>query len=327
HHADVDDGEEHPATGLPKAHDGYRHEAFLWKGEHEFLAGTVPFVQEAVAEGQPVLVALIRPRIEWIRRELEGSPEGVAFVDMAELGRNPARIIPAWRSFIDANGGGSRPLRGIGEPVWAGRRSPEVTECQVHESLLNLAIGPTVPLWLRCPYEADALDGAVIDEAHRSHPQLVERGEEHGSTSYGGMAHIRAAFELPLPEPAAAHVDVEAFGVADLGRLRALVRERAHEVPLGQDRVEDLVLAVHEVSANSVDHGGGGGVLRVWREADRIVCEVRDRGRIHDPLVGRRTPTGEQGRGRGLWLANQLCDLVQIRSLADGTVVRVSCWL
>jgi len=307
--------------------EGYLHEAFLWSGKEEFLAGTVPFVQEAVAQGQPVLVAVIRPRIEWLRRELGGSPEGVAFVDMAELGRNPARIIPAWRAFIDDNGGGSQPLRGIGEPVWAGRRSPEVTECQVHESLLNLAIGPTVPLRLRCPYEADALDGAVVEEARRSHPQLVERGAEHDSRRYGGMAHIRAAFELPLPEPAAGHVDVEAFGVTDLGRLRALVRQRSRDVHLDPDRVEDLVLAVHEVSANSIDHGGGGGVLRVWREPDRIVCEVRDRGRIEDALVGRRTPTGEQGRGRGLWLANQLCDLVQIRSLADGTAVRVSCWL
>jgi anti-sigma regulatory factor (Ser/Thr protein kinase) len=27
--------------------------------------------------------------------------------------------------------------------------------------------------------------------------------------------------------------------------------------------------------------------------------------------------------GRGLWLANQLCDLVQIRSGARGTVVRL----
>lgn len=28
-------------------------------------------------------------------------------------------------------------------------------------------------------------------------------------------------------------------------------------------------------------------------------------------------------RGRGLWLANEMCDLVQIRSSAHGTVIRV----
>jgi anti-sigma regulatory factor (Ser/Thr protein kinase) len=59
----------------------------------------------------------------------------------------------------------------------------------------------------------------------------------------------------------------------------------------------------------------------VWRDGDALVCEVRDRGQLGDPLAGRR-PTPEQPDGRGLWLVNQLCDLVQLRSSASGTVVR-----
>jgi anti-sigma regulatory factor (Ser/Thr protein kinase) len=34
-------------------------------------------------------------------------------------------------------------------------------------------------------------------------------------------------------------------------------------------------------------------------------------------------PTGRAG-GRGLWLVNQLCDLVQVRSPAGGTTVRMT---
>ena len=48
-----------------------------------------------------------------------------------------------------------------------------------------------------------------------------------------------------------------------------------------------------------------------------------DSGRIEDPLVGRERPPHEQGRGRGLWIVNQLCDLVQIRSGEGGTHVRL----
>ena len=54
-----------------------------------------------------------------------------------------------------------------------------------------------------------------------------------------------------------------------------------------------------------------------------LVCSVRDRGRIEDPLVGRERPRAEQASGRGLWIANQLCDLVQIRSGELGTEVRM----
>ncbi|HEY1450507.1 MAG TPA: ATP-binding protein, partial [Solirubrobacteraceae bacterium] len=86
---------------------------------------------------------------------------------------------------------------------------------------------------------------------------------------------------------------------------------------------EDFVLAVNELATNSVQHGGGGGMLRVWQEPGALVCDVRDRGFIEDPLAGRRRPPIDQYGGRGLWLVNRLCDLVQIRSSPSGTVVRV----
>ena len=54
-----------------------------------------------------------------------------------------------------------------------------------------------------------------------------------------------------------------------------------------------------------------------------MVCEIADRGTIDDPLVGRQAPDTEQLGGRGLWLAHQLCDLVELRSGPDGTVLRL----
>ena len=77
------------------------------------------------------------------------------------------------------------------------------------------------------------------------------------------------------------------------------------------------------MATNSVLHGGGRGTLRVWREAEMLVLEVRDAGQIPEPLVGRRRPEPGQIWGQGLWLANQICELVQVRSSAAGTVVRL----
>ena len=54
-----------------------------------------------------------------------------------------------------------------------------------------------------------------------------------------------------------------------------------------------------------------------------MICEVRDSGRLDKPLAGRARPELGQGGGWGLWLANQLCDLVQLRTLPDGSVVRL----
>jgi two-component sensor histidine kinase len=83
-------------------------------------------------------------------------------------------------------------------------------------------------------------------------------------------------------------------------------------------RATELVTAVNEVATNSIEHGGGMGTARIWRTHECVVCEVGDAGDHRHP------PAGRERRGsRGLWLANQLCDLVQVRNLAEGTVVRL----
>ena len=83
------------------------------------------------------------------------------------------------------------------------------------------------------------------------------------------------------------------------------------------------MLAVNEVATNSIRHGGGRGVLRIWHAAGALVCEVADSGRIADPLAGRQRPVSGQSGGHGLWLCNQICDLVQVRTFATGSVVRL----
>ncbi|MFC0429338.1 ATP-binding protein [Kutzneria buriramensis] len=113
------------------------------------------------------------------------------------------------------------------------------------------------------------------------------------------------------------------FGPDGLAGLRALVTARALACGLARTRTEDLVLAVHELATNSVRHGGGRGRCRMWREGTALVCEVSDRGWITDPLAGRRRPPADQPGGRGLWLVNQLCDVMEVQSSPDGTVVRV----
>jgi anti-sigma regulatory factor (Ser/Thr protein kinase) len=309
-----------------KPHGSYQHEAFLYRGDDDFLSGTVPFVLDAVSLDQPVMVAVTMPRLVKLQAAVGSDAPGVKYVDMAELGANPARIIPAWRTFVDEHAAEGRPVRGIGEPVWAGRRATEIVECQLHEALLNLAVEPDTPLWLLCPYDAESLPGPVLEEACRSHPSLREGEHYRGSTSYGGVHHVDHLFGGRFPEPPEG-TPATSFNRDDLADVRRRVSRFGAESGLNPDRTTDLVLAAAEVATNSVRHGGGRGVLRMWRQGDAVVCEFTDRGHITDPLAGRRVPPLSTEGGRGLWLANQLCDLVQIRSAASGTAVRLVSWL
>lgn len=306
-------------------HHGYRHEALLWSGLDDFVAGTAPFVAEGVAAGEPVLVAVPDSHWQPMRDALGPVAEQIEYVDMTELGSNPARIIPRWRQFVEEAGAGGVPVRGIGEPIWAGRRSAEISECQVHEALLNIAIGPDVPLWLRCPYEVDAFDSDVLEAAQRSHPVLMQQDSYRGSTRYGGLDYVESVMGGELPEvPAGA--DLLDFDRHSVEAARRSVGRWAAKSGIDARRADELTLAVHEVVVNSVLHGGGAGRLRMWRQPDALICEVRDHGRLRNLLVGRSAPDEMLPRGRGLWMANQLCDLVQIRATDEGTVVRLQQW-
>lgn len=299
----------------------FSHEAFFYSGPAEFLDGTTAFVREGLERGEAVLVAVSGARLAALRDVFRQQP-GLVLLDMAVVGANPARIIPIWRDFLDDNAERGRSVRGVGEPVWAGRSAAEVAECHQHESLINLAFGDGPPWRLLCPYDVAALPGVVIEQARADHPVLVDGQVRVGSPTYHHQQATRALRGKPLPPPAEQPLEL-AFSAGELGSVRRLVHRRCEELGLPADVADDLTLSVDEIAANSLVHGGGRGVLRVWSESDELVCEVSDEGVIRDPLVGRVRPPLERPTGRGLWLANQLCDLVQVRSGAAGTVVRL----
>jgi anti-sigma regulatory factor (Ser/Thr protein kinase) len=298
----------------------FRHEAFFYAGRDEFLDGAAAFLREGAEAGHPTFAILSAPKIDALRSELNGHADRVVFADMAEVGANPARIIPVWRDFVDAHPG--RPLRGIGEPIWAERSPAELVECQRHESLLNLAFADAGDFHLVCPYDTDALPDHVLEEAERSHLHVSSRGERRHSAVCRELDEVMRPFAAPLPDPPE-EPDWQVFQAGTLSAVRDFVTRRAAKAGLGRRDTEDLVLATNEIATNSVRHGGGGGLLRMWQDRDSVICEVDDRGRIAGALVGRRRPVPGQAGGYGVWLANQLCDLVQVRCFDSGSAVRL----
>jgi anti-sigma regulatory factor (Ser/Thr protein kinase) len=259
-------------------------------------------------------------KIDLLRRQLGAEAAQVTFADMEDVGTNPARIIPAWTDFVEAHRG--RRVRGIGEPVWAGRSPAETVECQRHEELLNVAFGAAVDFSLLCPYDSSTLGADVVAEARRSHPWLRDDGRPVRSDDYLGSEAWAAPCSEPLPDPPTSS-SLHAFGQGSLEGLRSLVLSEAMRQGLGEKLAGDAVTAVNEVASNSLRHGGGSGVLRMWASGDDFVCEVSDEGVIGTPLVGRVRPRIDAPGGRGLWMVNQLCELVQVRSSSSGTTVRM----
>jgi len=317
---------DNPGADLPgTSGSGFRHEAVLYEGDDEFLDGTLQFVRDGFEAGEATLMAVSLPKMRALRAELAFDGEPLYFADIEAIGKNPACIIPAWARFVEDHGARG-PLRGIGEPIWPGRSADELDECHRHEVLLNTAFAdtaadPSPDLWLRCPYDTAALDPEVVERARHTHPFVLHDGERE----LGTLDHtdVLAAFSTSFSEPrSVVHTLQFDSGVATT-EVRNVVANAAQRAGVDNATTRDLVVAVHELATNSLRHGGGAGQLRVWRDHGMLTCEVSDLGHILDPLAGRRRPEIDATGGRGLWIANRLADLVQVRTSPAGTAVRV----
>jgi anti-sigma regulatory factor (Ser/Thr protein kinase) len=304
------------------AHDpDFRHAALFYGGDDGYVDGLAPFIREGIEAEEPVRVMVPGRKTGLLREALGQDAAHVHFADMTEVGANPARIIPAWRDFVTSRAPGRR-LRGIGEPIWAERTPEELVECQHHEGLLNLAFDGVAPMDLVCPYDELALGEDVVEEARRSHPIVLDGGSFRDCADYAGVEAVAAPFAKPLPDPPADAPEL-AFDLTSLDAVRAFVAAGAADAGLSRDRCDSLMLAVNELATNSVRHGGGSGVVRSWIDGPSFIAEVSDHGQIDRPLAGREAPRSDQIGGHGLWLVNQLCDLIQMRTFATGSVVRV----
>jgi anti-sigma regulatory factor (Ser/Thr protein kinase) len=296
----------------------FRHVGFFYQNADEYARTVCAFLRAGLAAGEPAFAAVPPAKIEVIRDALGPAARHVEFADMTLMGRNPAWIIPRVREFTGRYAG--RRVRYLGEPIWASRTAAELREATRHEALINLAFA-AADAQILCPYDAAELDPAILADAGRTHPVLLSDGRHRASSAYGAPFQIPSSCSLPLSMPP--HGALLHTYRSNLSEVRALVLAHARAAGLSQARANDLVLAVSEVAANTLRHTPSDGTLSIWHDHAEIVCEVRDKGMITDPLAGRRRPPRDATGGHGLWLVHQVCDLVELRSDTSGTTMRM----
>ncbi len=292
-----------------------RHVAWFYRTPAEYLAGIHDFVLAGATAGEPVLIAVPSRGLPmgW---NLPGGWTAAHSLDASDVGRNPARLMPAVRAFSEEHPG--QRIRVVSELAWADRSGPGLDEVARYEMMINLAFAAT-PLTMLCPYDAAALPSSALLAASADHPWLRQGDGEYRSDTYQGASDGGGPqAQVPVP-PGASAMSYR----NDLRPVRAFVAAEADRAGLSRSRRTDLVIAASEVAANTLKHTGGAGLVRVWITNDEILCQFDDSGHIQDPLVGYGRPAGDEPGGQGLWLVNQVCDLAEIRTGVNGTTIRL----
>lgn len=293
------------------------HEALFYRNRDELERSVRGFLRDAADAGEPVLAALPQTNLEWLRDAVADGPTEVRFENMNEVGRNPSRLLPIYQDWIaDREGHGQV----ISESMWPGRSYAETAECLRLEALLNVALARSGATFL-CPYDAANLESEVLIGAELTHPQLRDATGTRPSERFVDPVELSRGDNWPQQEPAQPVSEHRFAG--DLGSLRRAIREDPRLGGLSRERRDDVVFVVNEAATNVLRHSDGPGTARIWNEGRSVVSEVSSASPLADPLAGRRRPAPDAASGRGLWLINQVCDLVELRSGDTGTTLRM----
>lgn len=295
------------------------HSAAFYRGDREYLDTLLPFVMQGLDAGDPVVAVVPARNLHLLRDALGHNADRVEMSDMEQVGRNPANTFAAFSAAL-ADDDRHRRMWIVAEPIWPGRSREEYPACVQNEALYNTAFAGHRVATL-CPYDAAGLSERVLADARRTHPLIHVGGEDVPCPEFSWQTAF-AEFNQPLvTAPTAATYDIAHPG--DLSTARSFAAQRAHELGLSADRISDLHLIVTELATNSLKYTPGGCRLAVWVSNGKLVCEVRDHGRLDDPLAGRRPAAANATGGRGLLLVNALADLVRMHTSDTGTTIQV----
>lgn len=299
---------------------GFVHEALMYRDEAELDAAMHEFLQEAAAAGEPVLMALPGAHLSHAREMVAATGADTRFEDLEQAGRNnPGCLLSMMEEWVAEHGGRGRI---VSEVVWPGRSHAEAVEALRHEALVNHALagsGATI----MSPFDASHLDDEILAGVEMTHPTVVEGGQRRAGAAYTDPLSTAFRDLWPLEVPGGGGPVSEHRLDGTLLELRRAIAEDPVLGSLSEQRRADLVFAINEAASNAVKHGGTSCMTRLWLDGDEVISEVVSPSGVDDVMAGRRRPAADALEGRGLWLINQLCDLVEMRSDPSGMTVRM----
>ena len=304
---------------------GHRHDLFLSDSEADVPAVAVPFLRAALDAGDLAVIATSDRLARDLADEL-GPDDQLLVMAHSDVyrSRTPAALT-AFRKLADEQAAEGHRVRVVGETQF-GPTPRHWVEWERYEAIVNEALRGR-SLWGLCVFDTSRLADEVVAAGLRTHPYLVDAQQRWPNPDYQQPADFLRA--LPVPDEPLERTEplLAVDDVSDFIGLRHTVGRLLGSLGGSPDLVEDLHLAIDEMSSNAVRHGGPPVALRLWASPDRVVCRIKDSGPgMDDPFAGYGPAHGADlsRGGMGLWLARQLCDHVDVLDEGAGLTVRLA---
>jgi anti-sigma regulatory factor (Ser/Thr protein kinase) len=279
------------------------HHGLLHPPNTDLAATVAPLITERLVCGQSVLAVL--PVITAARlRTLLPTLAGLHTTDPGELYRHPGRVLAHYRAWIADTSPNGDPVTIVAAPDPRHDDTHRAALWMHVDAVTTLALAECA-LTLVCVYPDDF---GTADTVRRAHPSLLN-GVTSPNPDHLPAEQFLARYPLPPPIELAEPDFVHTIGhLTQLSRLRQVVADHLVRAGMSAARQADFMLAISEIATNALEHGVPPANLRLWITSTSVICQITDTGRCIAPLAGLLPPPTTQRRGRGLWMAHQLCD-------------------
>ncbi len=307
--------------------DPFRHLAVVYHSDDELLDGLVPLLGAAVARDDLVWAAVADGPRRAIEGRLGPDAAGIVFDEPARPYSYSGQTTAAHRADrlreVIGPGRSALILSDIPTLCEAGPRSSAADLWGAVDAGCNLALSG-LPVTLICLCDAESVRDDTEHFLYWNHPELIVAAAPSPNPRYRLPHDVLASTPAPPAPSLGPPTQEQTFaGGAALRGVRGWAKRHGLDAGLDPGRIDGLVVAVCELVSNSIEHGAGRGTLSWWTSPGRVVAQVHDPGRMGITTPGLRRPEALAVRGRGVWLARQLSDVLHLWTTPEGTHARL----
>lgn len=294
----------------------FTHEAFVFSDDDAVRARVVPFVEEGLSRGEPVIVVADNPVRDVLTAELGSRVDELSvFSSSHEFWLGGHETLAAYQQSMQPLLAAGTPWRLVGQPTWLTEPGGEVWSR--FEAVANQAF-VDYPYYSLCLHDRRRLPAEVVDAQMRVHP-LVWDGDTPVRCPDYEPTDVFLREAEPVWNPGR---DVRTVVVDDLDTGPAAVGAWL-DLHRMASRGPDVRLAVHELVVNSLQAAGAAEVSQ-WDDDGSVIWQVRDSGQgVTDQTAGYVLPIDDLESGRGLWTARSLAEDSMLRCTDEATTVQL----
>jgi anti-sigma regulatory factor (Ser/Thr protein kinase) len=296
----------------------FEHELVLHEGLAELVDLMVPFVRDAAAAGDHVVVLGEADFVGALLAAVPGDP-AVEVLTEPDHERAPGRDLHRFQQLLARPDLRGRRVRVANEmPASA---ADDWHEWRRYEAAVNLVLAP-YRAWGTCAYDLHHVDPDMLGDLRSSHPLVRTPRGRHVSEDFDARDAGARDYLRVRPHPVEGTEPTLTMVEPTAAAARRAVRELAVECGLSQPAQEAVVFATSEAVTNAWTHGRPPVRVRAWRaRPGGLTVSVSDSGPGPHPLVGL-VPAEPHGlSGHGMWLVHLLLRDVHHRSGEDGYTV------